>query len=352
MNFKLTTDQVNYLNIGLMVISAVLAFRWPFETFLFAYAFFGPLHYLTEISWLHDRQYFTKRKYDAWVLWVIAAVISLLFFDIIKGIPNYFIVALTITSFVAAFIFVMVDSLPVRIFGIAAAAFLGVSVAEVPAFNSIFGVFLPTLIHVFLFTGLFILVGALRGRSFSGLLSLAVFVIVAASFFFIHPTWGDYTHNEYIRNTYGYVNANGSFTDGFMLLNYNLLTGLNLHDFGQQTGTLTDFVAGINEFLYHNPVALSVMGFIGFAYIYHYLNWFSKTSVIRWHNIPRSRFIGVIAIWLASVVLYAYNYVVGFQWLFFLSFAHVLLELPLNHITFINIGKEIGAITRLRKVPA
>ena len=31
--------------------------------FLFAYAFLGPLHYLTEISWLHDRQYFAKGKF-------------------------------------------------------------------------------------------------------------------------------------------------------------------------------------------------------------------------------------------------------------------------------------------------
>ena len=38
--------------------------------------------------------------------------------------------------------------------------------------------FLPTLIHVSIFTGAFILIGALRGRSLSGLLSLLVFVAV------------------------------------------------------------------------------------------------------------------------------------------------------------------------------
>ena len=56
--------QINYLNMGLMALSAVLAYFLPFETFLMAYAFLGPLHYLTEISWLHDRNYFSKGKYD------------------------------------------------------------------------------------------------------------------------------------------------------------------------------------------------------------------------------------------------------------------------------------------------
>jgi len=45
----LTKDsKINFLNIGLMLITAVFAFFLPFETFLLAYAFLGPLHYLTE----------------------------------------------------------------------------------------------------------------------------------------------------------------------------------------------------------------------------------------------------------------------------------------------------------------
>ena len=73
----LRDDRINYLNIGLMGITAILAYFMPFETFLFAYAFLGPLHYLTEISWLHDRQYFSKGKYDFIVLLVIGVLLSL-----------------------------------------------------------------------------------------------------------------------------------------------------------------------------------------------------------------------------------------------------------------------------------
>ena len=63
----MTVARVNYINIALMLISAAVAFVIPFELFLFSYAVLGPLHYLTEISWLHKRQYFSPNKYD-WIL--------------------------------------------------------------------------------------------------------------------------------------------------------------------------------------------------------------------------------------------------------------------------------------------
>jgi hypothetical protein len=49
---KQTADTVNYVNAGLMVLSCLAAYVFPFELFLFSYAVLGPLHYLTEISWL------------------------------------------------------------------------------------------------------------------------------------------------------------------------------------------------------------------------------------------------------------------------------------------------------------
>src|SRR5438045_6620252 len=44
-----------------MIAALAAAAVAPFHVFLFAYAVLGPLHYLTEISWLHDRNYFTAR---------------------------------------------------------------------------------------------------------------------------------------------------------------------------------------------------------------------------------------------------------------------------------------------------
>jgi hypothetical protein len=62
--------------------------------------------------------------------------------------------------------------------------------------------------------------------------------------------------------------------------------------------------------------------------------------------IPRSRYVGAVVIWLASVALFVYDYRVGLQWLFFLSFTHVALEFPLNHLTFIGIGREVAGLLR------
>src|SRR5438045_4469719 len=73
----MSTNQVNYLNIGLMILSCVIAFIIPFELFLFSYAILGPLHYLTEISWLHKRQCFSPGKKDFLILGIFALLITL-----------------------------------------------------------------------------------------------------------------------------------------------------------------------------------------------------------------------------------------------------------------------------------
>lgn len=49
-------ESVERLNCVLMVVSCAAAFLAPFHLFLFAYAVLAPLHYLTEISWLRDRE--------------------------------------------------------------------------------------------------------------------------------------------------------------------------------------------------------------------------------------------------------------------------------------------------------
>jgi hypothetical protein len=196
------------------------------------------------------------------------------------------------------------------------------------------------------------LIGALRGRSLSGLLSLLVFLAVPLAFLYALPGRTNYAVSSYVQAAYGYLRTDGTFTDGFIGLNHQLLTVFNLHDFGRPTADIAAFVRGVNAYLYGQPVALAVMAFIAFAYTYHYLNWFSKTSIIQWHHIPRARSVAVVLVWLASVALFAYDYRVGLQWLFFLSFTHVALEFPLNHLTFIGIGREIGGLLRGAAAPA
>jgi hypothetical protein len=332
---SLSTDELNYLNIGLMLAAAVAAFVKPFEVFLFVYAFLGPLHYLTEISWLHDRRYFTRGRNDYLVLVAFAAIISVADTGVVPGIPAWLRVSVTYIAFGGALVFVLVSKTWPRLISYAALVATSPLVIRIDFFQSLFSVLLPTIIHVFVFTGLFILVGALKGRSVSGIGSLVVFCLCAVSFFVLGPASSADGAGEYVQKTYRV----------FAQLNYSLMTPFSQHDVNVPANRL-EYVKFINTVLYRSPIALAVMGLIAFAYTYHYLNWFSKTSIIQWHNIPRSRFVAVLVIWLASILAYAADYRFGLRWLFFLSFTHVFLEFPLNHLTVINIGKAIKAMFR------
>jgi hypothetical protein len=343
---SLTSDQVNYLNVGLMLAAAGLAFWRPFEVFLFVYAVLGPAHYLTEISWLHDRRYFTTGKYDFVFLIAASVLATLCVFDLLPGAPAAAVTWLTLVAFAAAVVFALVPSAPGRVLGIAGALLLASLLADARGMDLTFRLFLPTLIHVSIFTGGFILIGALRGRSLSGLVSLLVFLAVPFAFLYALPGREQYAVSSYAREAYGHLQDDGTFSDGFMGLNHQVLTIFNLHDFGRPTRDVAGFVRDVNAYLYGNPLALAVMAFIAFAYTYHYLNWFSKTSIIRWHEIPRARAVTVVLVWLTSVALCLYDYRLGLQWLFFLSFTHVVLEFPLNHLTFVGIGREIGGLLR------
>jgi hypothetical protein len=89
-----------------------------------------------------------------------------------------------------------------------------------------------------------------------------------------------------------------------------------------------------------------VMRLIAFAYTYHYLNWFSKTSIIKWHEIPMRRSVMIVGLWLFALGIFAYSYDTGMIALYVLSILHVMLEFPLNHQTFASIGKELYAMAR------
>ena len=95
--------------------------------------------------------------------------------------------------------------------------------------------------------------------------------------------------------------------------------------------------------VFTSPAGLMIMRFIAFAYTYHYLNWFSKTSVIRWHEVGGKRLAVIGALWATAVGLYVWNFAIGFRVLFYLSIAHVYLEFPLNHISMMGTWREVRA---------
>lgn len=396
-------DKINYVNIALMLLSAIFAFYLPFETFLLAYAFLGPLHYLTEISWLHDRQYFSKGKYDFIVLLGIGVLLSVSVFakdfNFYKEIYDYFVKSnlfdkLLVLALFSAVLFAFVKNIWIKILAILflymyISGWLSPENTKSKPSTTVFALtsLLPTLIHVYLFTGLFMLFGALKSRSKTGLLSILFFILTPILLVFYVPTDGKTNHlTTYGKEAYyaegdGFFFTNVSILRQFSLtpqmtnqdyinlfakdsvdktklytiykdsLNRNFIIQNEEHPLYLNTVPLADAKEGDPkdnwwDLVFFSSVGIMLMRFIAFAYLYHYLNWFSKTEVIRWHKVPKIRFVAVIIIWLVACVLYAYDYAVGLSFLFFLSFTHVLLEFPLNITSIVGIGKETIDIAR------
>jgi len=320
----MTTTQVNLLNIGLMVAACVAAFLFPFELFLLAYAVLGPLHYLTQISWLHSRAYFTNGRRDGAVLATAAVVLVLLRYVLPIEDPAGMATAVVLVTFAAALAFVVVTTPLAKALLIGATLVAAAWVSGLDAAQTLLLTFVPTVIHVFVFTAAFILYGSLKGRSRSGIASLAVFLACTVSFFVYRPVGAAALPSAYVRNTYSL------FAD----LNVALAEWLRLPSLAAP------------DDLYRSAAGLALMRFIAFAYTYHYLNWFSKTSIIQWHKIPPLWSAVNVALWLGAIGLYAWDYRTGMTVLFALSWLHVLLELPLDHRTFIGIGRELGGLLR------
>lgn len=327
---------VNLLNIVLMLVSLGLAMRLPFETFLLAYAVLGPAHYLTEISWLHDRQYFTPRRHDWVPLVALCAGITALNLVVVNFPQQRQLGGTSVSLMLFAFGFAAVLVLTRdRTLRWTFAALLGITALFLhgqPLAHVWVGIYLPTIVHVALFTGAFVCYGALKSRSATGHLSLLVFVACAAVPLLVDPGTLGYGASDYARAAY----------QDFIPMHAQLAS---------DTGQLA---AISQQSVFSSPGSLQVARFIAFAYTYHYFNWFSKTSVIRWHEVSKRRILAIAAVWAASVALYAFDYRVGLRWLLFLSYLHVLLEFPLNHQSFLGIGRELLLRVRpaTRRAPA
>jgi hypothetical protein len=325
---------IDYDNIGLMILSCIIAFFIPFELFLFSYAILGPLHYLTEIGWLHQRQYFAKGKYDFLLLVFFGLLLFAAQFGFAKNLAGSSN-KLILLSFVTGCIIAFVKDYYLKIILVVVLLF---SMFFVNSQNSyiyiFFGVFLPTLIHVFLFTALFMLFGALKSRSWPGILSVVVLFGCAAALFLINPSQ-TYEISDYVRESWFGFDKKGDAW-GFVNLNIAVLDYFKVgSDLPAQEG-----LARIEQLVFHSKAGFLLTRFVAFAYTYHYLNWFSKTSVIKWHKVDKRYLYATVLLWFAAIGTYMYDYATGLKVLFLLSFMHVLLEFPLNFQSFVGIGKE------------
>ena len=314
---KFGKDSVNWLNIGLMVAACGISLVAPFQTFLLAWSILGPLHYLTEISWLHDRNYFTRRNMArrSWLGMVVLAALIIGVAYMIndplqRTVPFQFQVALIYIVFAAS-----AAALFVRDWLNAAGLFLILSLGLFYfsgfRYYAIAANLLLTMVHVFIFTGAFILVGALKSKSWVAVLSLGVFIACAIAAVAMPAAY--VVPSDQVRRLYS----------SFEYLNRDLLR-----------------MSGRNAGVYE-AAGVGVMRLIAFAYLYHYLNWFSKTSIIKWHEITRGRATAIVSTWMGCGLAYFYDVRLGFGILYVLSMLHVFLEFPLNHQSFVEIAKAL-----------
>jgi hypothetical protein len=319
------THNTDLFNIVLLIVSCIVAAVVPFQLFLFVYAVLGPLHYLTEISWLHDKNYFSNNKKDVLLLVLVSSLVVVLILlqlnpDTKNAQNAVYIARLTFIGLGSALFMAYVSDRLIKYAGIG----LLILLCSFSDSNILFlVVMVPSVVHVFIFTFFFMLLGALRSHSKPGYAAAVLHLAIPFIFYYLLQ----------------YVPATAA--DSYSLNAFQPLKTINMAVISQlDKGAMR---GDMNMLLFHSPLGIAVMRFLAFAYTYHYLNWFSKTKVIRWHKVPRMRLAVVVLVWIASIILYAVNYSMGLKWLLLLSFMHVALEWPLNFISIGNIGKELKA---------
>lgn len=296
-------SKLNYLNAIFMLASACLAMFIPFELVLLSYAILGPAHYLTEISWLKSRHFFTLKKYD--YLYIVAVTIVCLLFRLPPA-------NLVFYTFGLSFILLAVKGNLNRLLAFILLVASGYFLLTNNLLRTIFGLYIPTLIHVYVFTGAFLLFGALKYKNVSGYVAFFTFLLCPLLLCILFT--GMHTApTQWAISNYGH----------FKSLNTTSLRSQAID-------------------IYTNPASIILTRLIAFAYTYHYINWFSKTRIINWHRIPVKWAIVITMVWVTSVGLYFYNYHLGVKWLLLLSLAHVILEFPLNYRSFWGIGKVVS----------
>ncbi|WP_338790847.1 hypothetical protein V9L05_22170 (plasmid) [Bernardetia sp. Wsw4-3y2] len=314
-------DQFHVL---LILISCIVAYLIPFELFLFSYIILGALHYLTELAWLHEKKYFTSSaKIELIIIFICAVGVSLSYicyrleFDLSSVIPfwnsksaTHFIFLAFIMAFSAIFLKKRKEKIVLLLLSI-----LGIYLFR-NQFYYLFliGLLLPTLIHVFIFTGIFMLVGIKKNPTFWTKICFITFIVCAISFAIVPASLP--VLSEKVKSNY--------FLSGFDMLNKVFIA---LFD-----GTV--FNEANKQLIFESTLSIKIQRFVAFAYTYHYLNWFSKVHIIAWHKVNKLRLSLAILLWIMALGIYFYDFKTGILTLYFLSTLHVLMEFPLNMQSF------------------
>jgi hypothetical protein len=158
------------IHLGLMLLAFAAAYLVPFELLLLAYVVLGPAHYFTEISWLHDRSYFLPHRGIAAALVILAIGAALI------DNASWFGFAMWGALIVCAMLAATTSAAEGTLLFMIAIALAGIMYASDSSF-AVVGILIPTLIHVSLFTLVFMTLGAWRSGSRVQALLVVVYLV-------------------------------------------------------------------------------------------------------------------------------------------------------------------------------
>lgn len=295
---------VDCSNIAIIVVSCALAHYFPYHMVFYSYAILGTAHYFTQISWMHDRQYFCDSRRYALIMAGISVLASVFMFWKIDYNDLFYQYTFGLAIIFSALLSFSFKNAWQK------GLFLGLSMLSLlvlvtkSTFMAIFVVVFATFLHTLVFTIAFMLYGAIKTKRSSAYWS--VIVLIVGELTFLIPD----TVNTLKPDLYGL-----RFFDVVM-------------DAYQKIYAFSD---------QYEP---NFFGLLSFTYTYHYLNWFSKAEVIRWHVVPRKRMLMMIMGFLFCVAAFFIHYALGIVFIFTIALAHGFLELSLNLKTMHRLCKH------------
>lgn len=334
---KNNSDLLNSLAV---VLALIVAFYLPYESFLYAYAILGPLHYLTEINWVRDKGFFVKAK-RKWLILVILITIGIVLpkiyftYFLTDGKTSFLFIGFSLfdqysnglifLALILTWLFIAESiSVKVKAIIVVLALILAVLLNTYPLYLVVIGLLIPTVVHVYIFTLLFMLSGGLKTKTSWPFVNIGVLALIPLLIAFIPFDFAGYQSSSFIKNS-------------FLDIHFHHTNVLFSKFLGLSDGT---------SFYFYENLELRMQVFLSFAYIHHYLNWFVKTSIIGWHkSIDYKRGSYILIIWVSLVALFLTNYKLGFYAALSLSFLHVLLEFPINLRSIRQIGSSLKSKT-------
>ncbi|MEA2876317.1 MAG: hypothetical protein QOF14_1513 [Hyphomicrobiales bacterium] len=291
-------------HLGLMLLALALTYLVPFELLLLAYVVLGPAHYATEISWLHDRKYFLPQRGIALGLAAVAVIAA------IVDNATWFGFVMWAAFVVCVLIAAATTAMQSTVLFIGAMGLTALMLSQ-GASLAVLGILLPTLVHVSLFTLVFMALGAYRSGQKVQWVLIAIYLAAVALILAVPP-------------------AAATLVPSFAKA---------AHDYFANVAPALGRLFGIPGLSLDNRL----VALLAFVYTYHYLNWFIKAEVIRWNQMSKSRLAIVVAASAGSTALYFYDYAFGFSVLLALSLVHIVLEFPLNGLALRQLGAALGA---------